>query len=411
MADASNDCYLCGAPNEPDANHCSRCNGQLLRLPSPDPEPEPEPAITPGADLGLDDLRGDDEVSEPKKTDGSYMRRLRRKGSIEDDRLSAALGLHSSGDEAEGEPVEQVEPTIPRANPLAEMPIIGTRPVGPSKVNTRDEPGRRVYVLLGLLFLATAWLGYTTLQAPPPLPESVALADANLAPEPPPETEAPARTWSQSEVDGRYEDAFVYVELATCSQPDPTSGNSDPLSSAQSHGVAVSETVVIADLGPLPTATAARVSTRLGQQRFAILSDSETGERVIVSPTATRDFLLGQQLSGEERFQLTFDPATNAVTTSELSAVVVEPQIVVTDQGAVSSIRVGDQSLDFDELSALSGEVLVEGTATNEGDLCDWAQVLSSGVDLAPTDTIDPESDAAGQTSDPSETDVEEQQQ
>lgn len=393
MGDETNNCYLCGAPNEPDASHCVRCSGQLLRLPSPEPDPPSKPALAPGTDLGLDELRGElDEAPESKKSRPAQQRRLRRKGSIEDDRLSDALGLHGDSDSSEADITEAANPVIPRAKPLSEMPILGSQPVAPSKHKGNEEPGKRILVLLGLLFLATAWLGYTTLQTPPAPPESVALADADLSPDPPTNTEPPIRAWTQTEIDSRYEDTFVYVELATCSRPDPTTGDSEILNSVESHGVAINDAIVVADLNPLPSATAAQVTTRLGQRRFAIVGASDNGERVVLSPTPTRDQLLGEAPDGASLFQLTFDPATNTVTTAELLATSDlgdQATIVATDQGGVSLLGIGGREITFEELTALSGAVIVEGEAAAQGDICDWAQVMRSAAEVPITEPAD----------------------
>ena len=74
-------CYLCGAQNDPSASFCSRCNGQLLSLGNePEPEAAPEPEVP--------------EVEEKKGPDNfSRLRQLRRKSTLDDSRLSDALGL------------------------------------------------------------------------------------------------------------------------------------------------------------------------------------------------------------------------------------------------------------------------------------------------------------------------------
>ena len=107
---SDHECYLCGAKNDPAASFCSRCSGQLLKLGS-DPEPQPEVVAEPELPV----------VEKKKSEKTSRLSQLRRKSTLDDSRLSDALGL---GGEAPTPGIPEAQVTaVPKAKTATDIPI------------------------------------------------------------------------------------------------------------------------------------------------------------------------------------------------------------------------------------------------------------------------------------------------
>ena len=101
MAGSTSDCYLCGATNDADASYCVRCNGQLLKLPAFDLDDEdPSAAEASNSDPIAE---APDPEEQQARTRSSRLSQLRRKSSLDHQRLSDALGL--GGQEEQDAPV------------------------------------------------------------------------------------------------------------------------------------------------------------------------------------------------------------------------------------------------------------------------------------------------------------------
>ena len=142
MSGDANDCYLCGAKNDAGASFCGRCNGQLLQLGEAPADPEPEV---------VDDEPIELQPKTSKRMDSkSRLGQLRRKSTLDDSRLSDALGL-AGVDDADLDAATEPAPTtaIPKATPSTEIPMLGTHAAVSTTQSLRPEaPSRRVWVCL-----------------------------------------------------------------------------------------------------------------------------------------------------------------------------------------------------------------------------------------------------------------------
>ena len=354
-APANNDCYLCGSPNEPEASHCERCSGQLLRLPSE----EPAPASDPTEDLRNDDLAPEEEEEE-EEVDKPRRKRRTRKGNIADQRLSDALGLDqtivvANDDTHNDDLVDTVVTSIPRATPAADIPLIGTRAgaVPQSALNERTT-GKATFVLLGLLVAATGWLGYSTLTASSEGPENIAFtATTTTSSSSTTSTEPPKDLWTLSEVNGRYAQVFLRVDLYDCTTPDEPSMVAENV-----VGVALDTNhVLIENLPALGSADVAVVKTRTFTRRTVKLSRMGDGALIGTSRTQTSRNLgidsLTSPIEGDQTFFVGFDRETNevATTTRRVAAPV---EIGVSETGVPNAIFFGTRTHEIDSLLGVS---------------------------------------------------------
>lgn len=386
-------CYLCGAQNDPSASFCSRCNGQLLSLGNePEPEAAPEPEVP--------------EVEEKKGPDNfSRLRQLRRKSTLDDSRLSDALGLQDEGLN-DGLPEAKVS-AIPKAKASTDIPIIGTLPGSSSRSLRTEAPERRVYVLFGLLVLATAWLAWITIgPSSSSQPENLAFASTTSTTFPTTTTtEAPIREWTEVEVESQFGDAMVIVQLVSCA--------GGTITRAQTSGINIDEHTTLIDIGPLPNARAARIFTPLGSHRQAVITTKSSGATVAVSPVRGNDHLrLIEQPAGDSRFELNFDPIVNQleIETVAPGAQLSGPatQVLVTNQGETIEARIADRTFDLQDIQgSLDTVVRVEGASVSTTDACTWPDALAfasgDGAATAVTTTeqeelTDDESDDAQET-------------
>lgn len=390
MTDNGHECYLCGAQNEPTASFCSRCNGQLLSLgnePAPAAAaPEPEPEISEVAAT-----KGDEKT-------GRFSQ-LRRKSTLDDSRLSDALGLNN---DSVAEATNTQVTAVPKAKGASDIPLIGTRPGLSTSRSLRDEdPGRRVLVLLGALLLATAWLGWTTLRSNGPVQPSVASATpttttttSSTTP-----TTAPVIEWNESEAQGQFGDTLVLVQLISCVGEGVT---------AETSGINIDEHTTLIDTAPLPTARSARIFTRTGASRVAVITTKSTGATVAVSPTRTTDHAdISTNPIGEPRFQLEFDQAENRVSITRISSDADfsgdQAQLLVNSQGDASAAGVGGRTFTQEQLAdSLDTVTPIEGADGSADDPCTWPAALafaSGNTSTTPTSI----EETSGEGSDESE--------
>jgi len=211
--------------------------------------------------------------------------------------------------------------------------------------------------LLGLLVLATAWLGYITLNSS--TPDSLAfnvesVTSTTAPPAPTTTTEAPIRQWSAGEVDGRYRDAFVHVELSSCSAPGPDGAPATVTNMALSVGINIDQATTVIDTTPLPGARLAQIVSQTGSSRIAILDPQPSGVTVGHSPTLTRnDLQLASDPAGDTTFFTSFESEQNRVSTST-SPIDELAVIAVTNQGDVSYVEIGGRRLEVHDLGELT---------------------------------------------------------
>jgi hypothetical protein len=343
-ASPTSDCYLCGARNDFRADFCVRCDGQLLRLPADNVDLADEPIV----DL-FEYFPESDEVPEarPKKR--------ARKGSFEDQLLSDALGLQD--DDAEMlDPrfIDAVVTSIPRARLSADIPMLGTRAgaVPQSAMNT-GELGRRSYVLLGLLVLATAWFGWSTLASTTEeTPDSLAFTEATVPiTTTTTTTEKPRRQWTENEVDGAYGPTFVRIELLECAATGP-----NPVAEADGVGIAIDTHNAVLDPGPLRNVNAAVIRSRTGGRRLATVERNADGLHVATALIATSRNLDIEVVEGDPTYFVGYDPDTNAVST-HAAAQDVPVEIRITPTGDVHSIRLGSFVTGAAQLADVTGRV------------------------------------------------------
>jgi len=322
-ASSSSDCYLCGARNDPDASYCERCSGQLLRIPVDEQHDEA---------LSIDSIDTTSEpLSEPGELDvaepAAKPRPRAWKGSVQDQRLSDALGLGESTTDVESNLVDTVVTSIPRATPSADIPLIGTRAGAiPQSSLSAPEFGKRTYILLACLLIATAWLGYSTLAAKESTPDSIAFTGTTVPPTSTTTTTArPERAWKANEVEGRYSFALVRVDLVRC----PNSKDDEP-EIVETTGVNLTTNNVVFNAKPMPNADLAIIKSRVGARRLAIIETLEPGVSVATTMTPTsRNLGIDTSIEpGSSTFFVAYDPDTNVVTTTaERQALPVQIQV------------------------------------------------------------------------------------
>ncbi len=363
MSTSSSDCYLCGAHNEPDASYCERCNGQLLSLPSEEPS---------NAELSTTETLPEEEASNEVVDKPRRKVRRTRKGNIQDQRLSDALGLDTSieiddeSDEADEDDslVDTVVTSIPRATPSAEIPLIGTRAgaVSQSSMNDR-ELGKVAYAFLGALALATVWFGYNTLIREEPEPDSIAFTGTTTTSSTSTSTtEKPRRIWQLNEVDGQYSPVFVRVDLYDCTVELEAAEILEPFTRVV--GVSVSTHNVLVDNAETGgQATAAVIRSRTGASRVAILQRTADGALIATSPRATsRNLAAGDQLSNtdtDSEFYVGYDLESNVVTTTQTRQSA-SSQLIVTQTGKAHTILIGESEFDFDSVAEVDTRLEID---------------------------------------------------
>jgi hypothetical protein len=385
-ASSSNDCYLCGARNDPEADFCVRCDGQLLKLPTENLDI----ADTDPADLIIDEV-SEDPIETPRK-------RRNRSGWVEDLRLSDALGMNE--EDIDPEFIDPVVTSIPRATQSASIPLIGTRTgmIPQSSMHAKDL-GARTYVLLGLLLLATAWLGWATLSEDnmDTRPDNLAFTNSTLPVQATTTTEAPRRKWTEAEAVGRYGPAFTRVLLYDCpsTTPEGATVKIEEIDDLWTAGIAIDEHNVIVNESDLRSANVAVIRSRNGVRRLAIVTPGPERLRIVTTDaTISRHLALTETSLGDPEFHLVYDLETSVV--EGLSDPSKEPlELTITDLGEVDSVRIDRTTLDASILRAINHEVAV---VENEDEpkpetICDLAaQLRRTDIDpLQQTNTEDDE--------------------
>lgn len=356
-ASSSSDCYLCGARNDPDASYCERCSGQLLRIPIED-DPEVE-------NVSIDSIV--DDITQPPDPEAEAEARARerprvrgRKGSLQDQRLSDALGLADDGNtDIESGLVDTVVTSIPRATPSAHIPMIGTRAgaVPQSSMGSSDF-GKRSIALLGLLLIATAWLGYSTLTGSDETPDSIAFTGTTVPINTTTTTEKPERVWRLNEVEGRFSFALVRLDLIRC-----PIDKDDETTIVETTGVNTSTNNVVFDGSPMSSADLAVIKSRTGARRIALIERTSDGMSIATTMTPTSRNLsrtaAETNLDTEPSFFVAYNPLTNVITTTtdqqDLPA-----QILVNSSGDAVAVLLGGQKIEADRLLAIDARVEID---------------------------------------------------
>ncbi|MFT7475425.1 MAG: hypothetical protein ACI81L_002364 [Verrucomicrobiales bacterium] len=344
-ASPTSDCYLCGARNDPEAGFCVRCDGQLLKLPTDNVDLADEP-------LGhvFKGLPQSDKAVEarPKKR--------ARKVSFEDQRPSDALGLEDDYNEMlDPKFVDTVVTSIPRATLSADIPLLGTRAGAvPQSAMNAGELGRRTYVLLALLLLATGAFGWSTLaSSEEETPDNLAFTEATvpITTAITTSTKRAPRQWTKNEVDGAYGPTFVRIELLECAAT-----SSAPVAEATGVGIAVDTHNAVIDPTPLRNVNAAVIRSRTGGRRLATVERNADGLHVATALIATSRNLDVELVEGDATHFVGYDPDTNAVSTNA-AAQDVPAEIRITPTGDVHSIRLGSRVTNASHLANITGRV------------------------------------------------------
>ena len=373
------DCYLCGASNPPDADFCSRCDGQLLKIGlDAEFDEQPDEPIIPDTASGEADSAAEQDAPKPTKK----LRQSRLK-SVEDSRLEDALGLGGPREELDDEATELV---IPKAGPSVGIPMIGTRSPSVVSGGVSENRGRGAYVLLGMLTVAVVWMAYSTLFANDDdgLPDNLALTNTTLPPDTTPTTAPRPRPWSSAEVGGKFGPTFVRVTLIDC-PIDKTEGvATQPLEEWIAFGVTVNEHSVIFPGSDIRTADVATIRSRFGNTAPSRISRLPNGIGVVTTDRSlNRTLDLVDEPMGEAVYYVSYDDefATTTVTT-ERSDVALE--VTVTDQGEAIAVRLEDAVADLDllgEVSTYRTEVQPNPAPLRGGTICDDAPYI---VDSTP---------------------------
>lgn len=415
MADSSFDCYLCGTENPASAEYCVKCSGQLLKI--ADAPAETGEAVESELPDSFENPFATDEL--PGSTQPTPQKPSRKvHASIEDQRLSDALGLTEDVDEpapaqpqptvASAQPPQQTPgQAVPGAQPLAQTSRPSATAVAPAlNVTTVDgdprgsifssrgdeEVGPIAWVIVAMLFIAVGWFGYSTLVRTPdrPTPESIGFVAETTTLPPTTTTAAPeVELVSAREVDSEYNSSLVRLVPFQC-EAGVGEQNGDPL-----VGVAINSRSVVVAPG-LPAGTnAVRIVTRTGATRVAILSQ-QAGVTVATSNARTNRNLEIEEFGNDTAFFVHYDLEENDVfvtETSENAGLEVE----VSEAGLIHRVRVGQTTVSAEDLAAIDLEIEIDEDLVRRGSsTCN----LTAGFGFAPPVTAEPveEADSAEDT-------------
>ncbi len=410
MATSTFDCYLCGTANPSDADYCVQCGGQLLKVADAEnhgdlPDAFENPFAEPSEPAQIPNSQPPDAPKKPAR---------KVHASIEDQRLSDALGLTEKAEQPRQRPRKkqavqkqssgQPQPTGQRsqADPGQQPPQ--DRPLGPQRgqlpptsdpraglFSSRgdEEVGPIAWVIVGVLFLAVGWLGYFTLLRTDdrPTPESIGfVAETTTLP---PTTTIPEdeELTTLQEVDSEYDASLVRIVPFACE-----AGQGDQ-SGEPVVGVAINERSVL--VGPaLPAGTnAVRIVTRTGASRVAILSQVG-GATIATSNARTSRNLDIEAVGAEASFYLAFDLESNEVTTTETSQGT-DVEIEVSDTGLVHQVRAGTTNVSAQQLAAIDLTIEIDEEARRRGGAtCNEANAFSianPAPDEATEETVEEE--------------------
>lgn len=351
-----------------------RCDGQLLKLPV-----EPVDIATAPTEF-IDDAVPDVEEDVVQKS----RRRRARSGSAEDQRLSDALGLTEDDGDVDPDFIDTVVTSVPRATQSASIPLIGTRTgMVPQSAMHSSEFGIRTYVLLGLLLLATAWLGWATLsggESTDLTPDNLAFTNSTVPAVSTTTTEAVSRQWSEAEAVGHYGPAFTRVQLYTCPSETPEGGLTkvQPVDDMWTSGIAIDEHNVLLNAIDLRGANVAIIRARNGAQRLSIVSPGRSGTRIAttLSPIS-RNLDLEASAEGNPTFYLTYDQESNVVE-SRAEPASAPLELTVSDVGALLGVRIGVTHFDNEQLVQINwlAEPVDDEDAPKPETICDRANQL-----------------------------------
>ena len=423
MASDSFDCYLCGTTNPPEADHCTSCSGQLLRLPSEEShDDEPDEF----------DLVGDFEDPEPpaeepeepkaKKSRLSPMQRRLQSavhGSVEDQRLSDALGLSEPADEStsveddDGDnALDQLHTevtSIPQTKAAENIPVIGTQGQPGTKAihyTDDDEVGPIAYVITAMLIVATVWFGYDTLfRDRSPSPDTIAFTDTTTTTiTTTTTTEAPETTVPIDEVDFRYGPTIVRAVPFDCDVG--REAMADPV-----IAVAFDEHSVVLGNNLPAGADVVQIVTRTGNIRVGVVSN-QGGINVATSNAPTTRNLGLEQLeaspaSAAPAYFVGYDVEANVIYTTETSQSF-DAEITVSDEGSPLDIRIGGTTFAANDLAALDISFEIDGNLPGRADVCGIAAALTPVANATSlnTDGTDDEAGENGTDADLEETDA-----
>lgn len=397
MSGSNFDCYLCGSTNTADADFCANCSGRLLKIPDAPVEDEV------GAAMDLDGLDGtipdedmfDDnsfeEVAdeEPETPAGKSRRRRSIHTSVEDQRLSDALGLTEEEDELDR--IDTQVTSIPTARAAENIPVLGTG--GTSFLaKDDDEVGPVAYVIVAMLIVATVWFGYDSLIRGRQAPESIAFTGTTT-------TIAPATTstipdnqpWSLDRVDSHYGSTIVRLIAHDCD------GGTDP--SEPLIGIALDEqSVILAPNAPAGT-DAVRIVTRTGSSRSARVN-VQNGVRIATAVARTSRNLEIVEAANESMFFVGYDFESNVVSTTETPQGL-DAEISVSEFGNVHQVRIGESIISGSTLAAINVTADVNPEAEGGESVCaQSSQVALTAPATGPgegTEDVDPDAgEAAG---------------
>lgn len=375
MAGSSFDCYLCGTTNPPEADHCTSCSGQLLRLPGDEPEPEDVDELGHVADFEDPEPppQPEDARSAKKSKLSPMQRRLRSSvhSSVEDQRLSDALGLSEPAEASSSDVstatddygLDQLNTevtSIPQTKAAENIPVIGAGShQGSSAVHYTDddEVGPIAYFITALLIVATVWFGYDSLfRDRNPQPDNIAFIESTTSTSvtSTTTTEAPPTTVPIDEVDFRFGPTIVRAVPYDCDVSDDPVG--DPV-----IAVAIDEySVVLANSLPAGVDTV-QIVTRTGNIRTGVVTN-QGGINVATSNAPTSRNLGLEQVdlpvvAPAPAYFVGYDAEANLIYTTETSQSF-DAEISVSDEGHPLEVRIGGSSFSTTDLAAI--DVLIE---------------------------------------------------
>ncbi len=386
MVDSAFDCYLCGTTNPLEADHCTSCSGQLLRLPGDDAESDDPDEL--GDSANFDDPTPEPAPAPQKKSKLSPMQRRLQSSvlsSVEDQRLSDALGLskqseESSSDDDIDDGLDQLHTevtSIPQTKAAENIPVIGTQGSSAIHYKDDDEVGPIAYVITALLIVATIWFGYDSLfRDRGPQPDSIAFTDTtrtSTSTSSTTSTQAPETTVPIDEVDFRFGPTIVLAVPFDCDiSDDPVA---DPL-----VAVAIDEHSVVLGNNLPAGVDAVQIVTRTGNIRVGVVHN-RGGINLASSNAPTSRHLSLDEVdypvsSVQPAYFVGYDAEANLVYTTEASQSF-DAEIAVSDKGEAIDIRIGGNSFAAEDLASIDITVELDGDPPGQrARVCDTAEVL-----------------------------------
>lgn len=383
MSEPSFDCYLCGTANPASADYCEKCSGQLLKLPDAPADTAPAAPAAPATQPDSPVAGAPSEPPAPESAPQPPARKIH--ASVEDQRLSDALGLTEPANTTEHAPVAAMQSAEPEqagdelANPLdaaasaAGQDDFNTVPVlNIANVNENprgklftsrgdEEVGPIAWVIVAMLFAAVGWFGYSTLSKAPdhPTPESIGFV-AETTTAPPTTTTVPeVEPTTARDVDLAYSSSLVRIVPFQCAAGEGDQ-NGDPL-----VGVAIDEQNVLVGTN-LPAGTnTVRIISRTGATRIAILRQQD-GVTIATSPSQTSRNLEIESFGSDTAFYIHYDLEDSDSLVTETSQNT-DVEIEVSEMNEIHRVRVGTRSISAEELAAIDFEVEIDETRLENG--------------------------------------------